>query len=389
MNTGNKGPIEHQPGDWVCGKCDYLNWRRRRVCQTCFPYAEGNGDSVSAAQHAERMAYVVAMCAAMGLGSSTPPPMAPQPQQQQQQNAPGRIHGAFAIPPPMSSASSLASVSASSGSGEANIVYQTPPSPASYAPPSSSASFRFQPEQAPARGANGANRPPLSLSSALAAAVQNQGASMPSPSPLLPSFLKNDVASPMSAFPHAHNHNGQAHPFSLTHAFDGMNIAPNAAAKQNSNNGSNSTSPALSPSSTASFALDEGATASEPFPASTTHAHPNPHVRPRQRSGDLGFGAIGSGKGGFKAARSASLPLASSHPAFKSNVNLNGSFYALPPYAGEGSHEGSESAGSGSTSSLTLVSGPVSVPGAAGVNGAAAAASAANIWSLGCEEKGW
>lgn len=24
LNTGNKGPIEQQPGDWVCGKCDYL-----------------------------------------------------------------------------------------------------------------------------------------------------------------------------------------------------------------------------------------------------------------------------------------------------------------------------------------------------------------------------
>jgi hypothetical protein len=37
LNTGNKGPIEHQPGDWVCRKCSYLNWRRRKVCQTCYP----------------------------------------------------------------------------------------------------------------------------------------------------------------------------------------------------------------------------------------------------------------------------------------------------------------------------------------------------------------
>jgi hypothetical protein len=37
LNTGNRGPIEHQPGDWVCLKCNYLNWRRRKVCQTCFP----------------------------------------------------------------------------------------------------------------------------------------------------------------------------------------------------------------------------------------------------------------------------------------------------------------------------------------------------------------
>lgn len=26
-----------QPGDWICLKCNYLNWRRRKVCQTCLP----------------------------------------------------------------------------------------------------------------------------------------------------------------------------------------------------------------------------------------------------------------------------------------------------------------------------------------------------------------
>ncbi|KIY69265.1 hypothetical protein CYLTODRAFT_420871 [Cylindrobasidium torrendii FP15055 ss-10] len=58
LNTGNRGPISHQPGDWVCHKCNYLNWRRRKVCQTCFPYAEGNGDSISAAVQAERIALL-------------------------------------------------------------------------------------------------------------------------------------------------------------------------------------------------------------------------------------------------------------------------------------------------------------------------------------------
>jgi hypothetical protein len=37
LNTGAKGPIEHQPGDWVCIVCQYLNWRRRKVCQACYP----------------------------------------------------------------------------------------------------------------------------------------------------------------------------------------------------------------------------------------------------------------------------------------------------------------------------------------------------------------
>lgn len=37
LNTGNRGPIEHQPGDWICHSCNYLNWRRRKICQTCYP----------------------------------------------------------------------------------------------------------------------------------------------------------------------------------------------------------------------------------------------------------------------------------------------------------------------------------------------------------------
>ncbi|KAG8737721.1 hypothetical protein FRC10_007899 [Ceratobasidium sp. 414] len=55
MNTGNKGPVEHQPGDWYCGKCSYMNWRRRKVCQTCYPFADGNADGVSPAVQAERI----------------------------------------------------------------------------------------------------------------------------------------------------------------------------------------------------------------------------------------------------------------------------------------------------------------------------------------------
>jgi len=58
INTGNKGAAEKQPGDWVCLKCNYLNWRRRKVCQTCYPYAEGNGDSISQAVQAERIALL-------------------------------------------------------------------------------------------------------------------------------------------------------------------------------------------------------------------------------------------------------------------------------------------------------------------------------------------
>ncbi|KAH9948455.1 hypothetical protein B0H21DRAFT_234312 [Amylocystis lapponica] len=64
INTGNKGAAEKQPGDWICQTCHYLNWRRRKVCQTCFPYAEGNGDSISAAVQAERIALLENVLAA-------------------------------------------------------------------------------------------------------------------------------------------------------------------------------------------------------------------------------------------------------------------------------------------------------------------------------------
>lgn len=63
LNTGNKGPIDAQPGDWVCGKCDYLNWRRRRVCANCFPHAEGNteGTKHSTAEVQERVALLASV----------------------------------------------------------------------------------------------------------------------------------------------------------------------------------------------------------------------------------------------------------------------------------------------------------------------------------------
>ncbi|KAI0039523.1 hypothetical protein FA95DRAFT_1550342, partial [Auriscalpium vulgare] len=77
LNTGNRGPIEHQPGDWVCRKCSYLNWRRRKVCQTCFPYAEGNGDSISAAVQAERIALLRSFLEPPAPPTPVPAPVAP------------------------------------------------------------------------------------------------------------------------------------------------------------------------------------------------------------------------------------------------------------------------------------------------------------------------
>ncbi|KAF5353225.1 hypothetical protein D9756_008079 [Leucocoprinus leucothites] len=85
LNTGNKGPISHQPGDWICRKCNYLNWRRRKVCQTCLPYAEGNGDSISAAVQAERIALLTSVLAQTELSQNSPgASLMPQPHQHQQ-----------------------------------------------------------------------------------------------------------------------------------------------------------------------------------------------------------------------------------------------------------------------------------------------------------------
>ncbi|KAH7332601.1 hypothetical protein B0J17DRAFT_722137 [Rhizoctonia solani] len=72
LNTGNRGPVEHQPGDWYCGKCSYMNWRRRKVCQTCFPFAEGNADSVTPAAQAERINMLAQMIGVDVMNSAEP-----------------------------------------------------------------------------------------------------------------------------------------------------------------------------------------------------------------------------------------------------------------------------------------------------------------------------
>ncbi|KAG8908221.1 hypothetical protein FRB99_008286 [Tulasnella sp. 403] len=58
LNTGNVGPMAKQPLDWMCGVCGYTNWRRRKVCQCCFPYAPGNEPP---ANHADRIKVITAL----------------------------------------------------------------------------------------------------------------------------------------------------------------------------------------------------------------------------------------------------------------------------------------------------------------------------------------
>ncbi|KAF5352942.1 hypothetical protein D9758_007896 [Tetrapyrgos nigripes] len=106
LNTGNRGPIAHQPGDWICQKCNYLNWRRRKVCQTCLPYAEGNGDSISAAVQAERIALLTSVLVQTQLSSapSTQPSQAIRSQVLRSQSVtPPQVRRAFVdISPPQS-----------------------------------------------------------------------------------------------------------------------------------------------------------------------------------------------------------------------------------------------------------------------------------------------
>ncbi|KAJ7442149.1 hypothetical protein B0H11DRAFT_2094654 [Mycena galericulata] len=99
LNTGNRGPISHQPGDWICLKCNYLNWRRRKVCQTCLPYAEGNGDSISAAVQAERIALLTSVLTQTQLSS---PGHAPPHIARSHSTAPAQSHRPFVnfSPPP-------------------------------------------------------------------------------------------------------------------------------------------------------------------------------------------------------------------------------------------------------------------------------------------------
>ncbi|PWN26293.1 hypothetical protein BDZ90DRAFT_267390 [Jaminaea rosea] len=60
INTGNLGPMCVQPGDWVCSVCSFVNWRRRKVCMRCYPFAEGNEVAASLASGAALAAQLAA-----------------------------------------------------------------------------------------------------------------------------------------------------------------------------------------------------------------------------------------------------------------------------------------------------------------------------------------
>ncbi|KAF7307695.1 RanBP2-type domain-containing protein [Mycena kentingensis (nom. inval.)] len=199
LNTGNRGPISHQPGDWVCLKCNYLNWRRRKVCQTCLPYAEGNGDSISAAVQAERIALLTSVLAHTSLGAPnavpSPSPPLPLPQQQPQQPAflinrshsatPAQAHRPFVdFSPPPAVRGAVHRSQSHSELGTRFPIYETSPTGVKQFPRSP---LQHSSQMPPGSASASAHASPVSASAHLHA---------PAPAPLLPSFLQDIVQSP-------------------------------------------------------------------------------------------------------------------------------------------------------------------------------------------------
>ncbi|GAA5827788.1 hypothetical protein JCM11251_007674 [Rhodosporidiobolus azoricus] len=56
VNTGNQGQMIVQAGDWRCGVCAFVNWRRRKICLRCFPYANDIGNILTI--QSQRAAYL-------------------------------------------------------------------------------------------------------------------------------------------------------------------------------------------------------------------------------------------------------------------------------------------------------------------------------------------
>ncbi|KAJ6482865.1 hypothetical protein C8R47DRAFT_574852 [Mycena vitilis] len=192
LNTGNRGPISHQPGDWICLKCNYLNWRRRKVCQTCLPYAEGNGDSISAAVQAERIALLTSVLAQTRLSSPSAAPSPshshshshppPPPIGRSHSTTPAQTHRPFVnfSPPPQQPRASVHRSQSHSELGSQFMhgypIYQTAPHH------QSNPQFYRQHHPSPLqRHTLSADHSPVDVFA---------------PAPLLPSFLQDIVQSP-------------------------------------------------------------------------------------------------------------------------------------------------------------------------------------------------
>ncbi|KAG6902937.1 hypothetical protein C0995_009329 [Termitomyces sp. Mi166 len=82
LNTGNRGPIAHVCLNLDLAILDALTVAftiiSNLVCQTCLPYAEGNGDSISAAVQAERIALLTSVLAQTQAQAAAPQAQVPR-----------------------------------------------------------------------------------------------------------------------------------------------------------------------------------------------------------------------------------------------------------------------------------------------------------------------
>ncbi|GAA5891702.1 hypothetical protein JCM8208_007374 [Rhodotorula glutinis] len=101
VNTGNVGPMVVQIGDWRCGVCAFINWRRRKICVKCFPHASDIGDILTIKSQ---------QAASLARGSSSSTSLTSSPSSSSMSKtgptsaSPAVPHGYFSPAPPTSTA---------------------------------------------------------------------------------------------------------------------------------------------------------------------------------------------------------------------------------------------------------------------------------------------
>ncbi|GAA5988651.1 hypothetical protein JCM5350_003835 [Sporobolomyces pararoseus] len=151
VNTGNQGVMVVQQGDWKCGTCSFVNWRRRKICLRCFPFANDIGNILTI--QSQRAAHLATPMSApahqshfllpsptrgrFDLSSST----MPMSRSTSYNPSPNRSPpGYLLVPPPLPQMPHTASPTRST------FALQPPPSPTRYmsSSPSSSPGYQSQ-----------------------------------------------------------------------------------------------------------------------------------------------------------------------------------------------------------------------------------------------------
>ncbi|GAA5930832.1 zinc finger Ran-binding domain-containing protein [Sporobolomyces koalae] len=149
VNTGNQGRMIPQMGDWRCGACTFVNWRRRKVCMRCFPFASNDIGQSFAAQ-SQKAAFLASSPmapshSAPSFAPSPPPSSSPHRVSRQNGFATGESspHRKMSLPEPrFCPFSSSGPYSASSLNG--SYALQAPPMPRADPYYSSSSQYHYQ-----------------------------------------------------------------------------------------------------------------------------------------------------------------------------------------------------------------------------------------------------